>query len=50
MVNCDACEDFSGDFRNVHLIRSADGCSEDDKSLFYVIAGISMSRESMVFV
>ena len=42
LVNCDACEYFSVDFRSGHLMRSVDGCSEDEVSLFSVIAFVSI--------
>ena len=42
LVNCDACEYFSVDFRSGHLMRSVDDCSEDEVSLFGVIAFVSI--------
>ena len=42
LVNYDACEYFSVDFRSGHLMRSVDGCSEDEVSLFGVIAFVSI--------
>ena len=42
LVNCDACKYFSVDFRSGHLMRSVDGFSEDEVSLFGVIAFVSI--------
>ena len=42
LVNCDACEYFSVDFRSGHLMRSVDGCLEYEVSLFSVIAFVSI--------
>ena len=42
LVNYDACEYFSVDFRSGHLMRSVYDCSEDEVSLFGVIAFVSI--------
>ena len=47
-MNCDACEYVSVDFRSGHLMRSVDGFSEDEVSLFDDIADIFVSRGLMV--
>ena len=47
LVNCDACEDFSGEFRINHFMILALGWSEDKEFLFYVISDILISRESV---
>ena len=41
-MNCDACEYVSVDVRSGHLMISVDGCSEDEVSLFVVIAFVSI--------
>ena len=61
LVNCDACEDFSGEFRSENLMWSADGsseyeegffegCPEDEEGLGDVMSAIFMSSESMFFM
>ena len=40
LVNCDAYEDFSGDFRSVNFMRSSDGFSEYELCLVDVMADI----------
>ena len=50
LVNRDACEYFSGDFRSDHLMRLLLGCSEYEEVLFDVMNDIFMSRESVYFL
>ena len=45
-VNCD---DFPGDFRTIHGMKSALICSEYKEGLFEVMADSFMYRESMLF-
>ena len=49
-MNCDAYDDFSGDFSSGDIMILALGFSEYDEGLFDVMADIFMSRGSMFFI
>ena len=49
-MNCDVCDDLSGDFRIGNFMRSVLGCLKFVEGLFQVMADILMSRELMFFI